>query len=72
MGDARRRKLAGGPKFQPKNAPRILPETRTPQELEEESRHYHTIGAAIDFIYVTSEDALKQQIRRNLRIHSNS
>lgn len=66
MGAARRRQLAGLRKFQPK----VSPPPRTPEQLEEENRFYGTIGAAIDFIYVTSEDALRKQAQRVLALQS--
>jgi hypothetical protein len=67
MGTARRRKLAGLPKFaKPK-----LPSSRSPIEVEaklaEDASFYGRIDAAIDFIHAASEDMLRQQTRQNLK-----
>jgi hypothetical protein len=71
MGAARRRKLAGLPKFQRPKGPPPRSLSRSPQEIERQlasdANFYGRIDAAIDFIHATSEDALRQQTRRNLR-----
>lgn len=74
MGDARRRKLAGGPLVRVKTDPQIKPDLplRSPEEVaaavraEGDAQAY--IAAAIDFLYKTSEDALRQQTRRLLAV----
>jgi hypothetical protein len=70
MGEARRRKLAGLPKFQKKFRKPETPPLRSPVEVEaalrEDASLYGRIGAAIDFIHVASENALRQQTRRTL------
>lgn len=44
---------------------------RAPQEIEQQAAiddaFYARIDAAIDFIHTSSEDALRQQTRRNLK-----
>jgi hypothetical protein len=72
MGEARRRKLAGLPKFQKSHIKKPSgPPPRSPQEVEKElasnASFYGRIDAAIDFLHATSEDALRQQTRRNLQ-----
>lgn len=81
MGDARRRKLLGGPEVRPKpvraetideyNSPGSNLPPRTPAEIEAalaaEDHAHAIIAASIDFIFRTGEDALRQQTRRFLR-----
>jgi hypothetical protein len=72
MGDARRRKLAGGPKFRPKPEPGKPSLARSPEEIEaaiqkDEAARNHVLAlmsAAIDFINQSTDDA-----ERRSRLH---
>jgi hypothetical protein len=71
MGEARRKKLAGLPRFRKAEPqkPAVFP-PRSPQQVEQEiaerERNHARIDAAIDFIYSVEEDMTKRQIRRHL------